>query len=336
MVSHQLHRLRWSYTGVLLLVSLALASCALASCDRVIYEDLTSCPLRVQLRYDYNMQYSDRWHREAEDVHLYIFDQSGHLAMEFVDKAGSYAEGQTFELAVPSGEYTIVALCGHRMGTFYDATPLQVGSSTMTDLLIRLSRDEQRRIDAMLPPLLYGITSKVSVAGDGSRLVQVPMAKWTNSIRLIMQDLSEGGRFNIKIEDYDFRITAPNGRYDGTGQVLSDDILTYTPYYSEQIQGTGGIAVELNTLRLLTDQEQRLIITERASGEELLNVDLCTLLLQTKFYANNKLSNQEFLDREDRYTVIFAFDGRPVTRETFLAVNLWINGWLIREQDHNL
>ena len=65
-------------------------------------------------------------------------------------------------------------------------------------------------------------------------------------------------------------------------------------------------------------------------------MNLLSLLLQTKFHANNKLSDQEFLDREDRYAIIFAFDGRPVTQETFLAVNVWINGWLIREQDHNI
>ena len=313
-----------------------LLSWSFVSCDKCIYEDLSTCPLRVQLRYDYNMQYVDRWHREAEDVHLYIFDKTEHLVSEMTDAAAPYAEGQTFELQLAPGDYSIVALCGHRMGTLYQESKLQVGTSTMQDLLIQLSRAEDKRIAAELPPLLYGISKEVQVLGDGSRLIVVPMAKWTNSIRLVMQDLSEGGKSNIKIENYDFRITAPNGRYNGAGEVLTDDVLTYTPYYAEQIKGSGGIAVELNTLRLLNNQDQRLIITERATGDELLNIDLLSLLLQTKFYANNKLSDQEYLDREDHYAVIFAFDGRPVTRETFLAVNVWINGWLIREQDHNI
>lgn len=313
-----------------------LLSWSFVSCDKCIYEDLSTCPLRVQLRYDYNMQYVDRWHREAQDVHLYIFDKTGHLVSEMTDAAAPYAEGQTFELQLAPGDYSIVALCGHRMGTLYQESKLQVGTSTMQDLLIQLSRAEDKRIAAELPPLLYGISKEVQVLGDGSRLIVVPMAKWTNSIRLVMQDLSEGGKSNIKIENYDFKITARNGRYNGAGEVLTDDVLTYTPYYAEQIKGSGGIAVELNTLRLLTNQDQRLIITERTTGDELLNIDLLSLLLQTKFYANNKLSDQEYLDREDHYAVIFAFDGRPVTRETFLAVNVWINGWLIREQDHNI
>lgn len=313
-----------------------LLSWSFVSCDKCIYEDLSTCPLRVQLRYDYNMQYVDRWHREAEDVHLYIFDKTGHLISEMTDAGAPYAEGQTFELQLAPGDYSIVALCGHRMGTLYQESKLQVGTSTMQDLLIQLSRAEDKRIAAELPPLLYGISKEVKALGDGSRLIVVPMAKWTNSIRLVMQDLSEGGKSNIKLDNYDFRITAPNGRYNGAGEVLTDDVLTYTPYYAEQVKGSGGIAVELNTLRLLTNQDQRLIITERATGDELLNVDLLSLLLQTKFYANNKLSDQEYLDREDHYAVIFAFDGRPVTRETFLAVNVWINGWLIREQDHNI
>lgn len=313
-----------------------LLSWSFVSCDKCIYEDLSTCPLRVQLRYDYNMQYVDRWHREAEDVHLYVFDEAGRFVSEMVNAAAPYEEKQTFELQLAPGNYTIMALCGHRMGTLYKESKLQVGTSTMKDLLVQISRAEDKRIDAELPPLLYGVSKEVKIQGDGSRLIVVPMAKWTNSIRLVMQDLSEGGKSNIKLENYDFRITAPNGRYNGAGEVLTDDVLTYTPYYAEQLKGTGGIAVEFNTLRLLTNQKQRLIITERATGEELLNVDLLSLLLQTKFYANNKLSDQEFLDREDRYVIIFAFDGKPVTRETFLAVNVWINTWLIRSQDHKI
>ena len=313
-----------------------LLSWSFVSCDKCIYEDLSTCPLRVQLRYDYNMEYVDRWHREAEDVHLYVFDEAGRFVSEMIDAAAPYEEKQTFELQLAPGNYTIMALCGHRMGTLYKESKLQVGTSTMKDLLVEISRAEDKRIATELPPLLYGVSKDVKIQGDGSRLIVVPMAKWTNQIRLVMQDISEGGKSNIKLENYDFRITAPNGRYNGAGEVLTDDVLTYTPYYAEQIKGSGGIAVELNTLRLLTNQKQRLIITERTTGEELLNVDLLSLLLQTKFHANNKLSDQEFLDREDHYVIIFAFDGKPVTRETFLAVNVWINGWLIREQDHKI
>ena len=313
-----------------------LLSWSFVSCDKCIYEDLSTCPLRVQLRYDYNMQYVDRWHREAEDVHLYVFDEAGRFVSEMINAAAPYEEKQTFELQLAPGNYTIMALCGHRMGTLYKESKLQVGTSTMQDLLVELSRAEDKRIGAELPPLLYGVSKEVKIQGDGSRLIVVPMAKWTNQIRLVMQDLSEGGKSNIKIDNYDFRITATNGRYNGAGEVLTDDVLTYTPYYAEQLKGSGGIAVELNTLRLLTNQDQRLIITERATGEELLNVNLLSLLLQTKFYANNKLSDQEYLDREDRYVIIFAFNGKPVTRETFLAVGVWINDWLIRAQDHKI
>ena len=212
-------------------------SWSFVSCDKYIYEDLSSCPLRVQLRYDYNMQYVDRWHREAEDVHLYIFDEAGRFVSEMVNAAAPYEEKQTFELRLDPGNYTIMALCGHRMGTLYKESKLQVGTSTMQDLLVEISRTEDKRIAAELPPLLYGVSKEVKVQGDGSRLIVVPMAKWTNQIRLVMQDLSEGGKSNIKIDNYDFRITAPNGRYNGAGEVLTDDVLTYTPYYAEQLKG---------------------------------------------------------------------------------------------------
>ena len=140
-----------------------LLSWSFVSCDKCIYEDLSTCPLRVQLRYDYNMQYVDRWHREAEDVHLYIFDEAGRFVSEMIDAAAPYEEKQTFELQLAPGNYTIMALCGHRMGTLYKESKLQVGTSTMQDLLVEISRTEDKRIAAELPPLLYGVSKDVMV-----------------------------------------------------------------------------------------------------------------------------------------------------------------------------
>lgn len=90
----------------------------------------------------------------------------------------------------------------------------------------------------------------------------------------------------------------------------------------------------LNTLRLLADQEARLVVTDRVSGQKVVDVDLTRYLLMTRplFEESNgvELSDQDYLDYEDRFNVIFYLT--PMGK--LEALN--INGWIIRLNDAQL
>ncbi len=114
---------------------------------------------------------------------------------------------------------------------------------------------------------------------------------------------------SIHVDDYDFRIISPNGRYNHENGLLGDETdekVEYTAYHTEDDPETGAIA-ELNTLRLMTDTENRLVITHKSSGNVILDIPLNKYLnaLRLQQYADIPL--QEYLDRADKHGIILFF-----------------------------
>lgn len=306
-----------------------LFSILVVSCDDVIYDKLEPCETIIQFNYDYNMAYTNQFGRQTEQVSLFVFDNNGKFVTVISDKKDSFENDYGMSLNLDPGKYTFIAYSG--LDDNYAKVNLVPGTSTPEDLKVLLNRNSGNISNTELKPLLYGIIKDKEIKGSLDETITIPMMKLSNKIRIVFQDLSKESTSQIDVNNYDFEITGANGKYDGTGNSLTDDLLHYTPYYKENIEG-GGAAVEINTLRLISDKDYRLIIRNKQTGEELLNTDLINLLLQTKLHENSALSNQEYLDRQDTYAIVFAFDGKPVTKETFISVGIWINGWIIREQ----
>ncbi len=105
----------------------------------------------------------------------------------------------------------------------------------------------------------------------------------------------------------------------------------YTAYHTEDDPETGAIA-ELNTLRLMTDTENRLVITHKSSGNVILDIPLNKYLnaLRLQQYADIPL--QEYLDRADKHGIILFFKGMD-GNGNYISVDVQINGWLIRKQE---
>lgn len=303
-----------------------------ASCDNTIYDDIQPCDVQVQFNYDYNMAYTNQFGRQTQKVSVFVFDENGKFVAVFHDEKPQFENDYNMPLSLLPGKYTFVAYSG--LDENYAAVNLTPGTSTVEDLKVVVNRTSEEINNTEFSPLLHGIIRNVEVTGLYGHTVVVPMMKLTNKIRIVFQDLSAEKTSQIDVNNYDFEITGANGSYNGAGASLTDVLLHYTPYYSVNLEG-GGAAVELNTLRLMVDKEYRLIIRDKQTGEVLLDTDLISLLLQTKFYENNALSDQEYLDRQDMYAIVFAFNGRPVTKETFISVGIWINDWLVREQEVN-
>ena len=139
---------------------------------------------------------------------------------------------------------------------------------------------------------------------------------------------------SIHVDDYDFRIISPNGRYNhenGFWGDETDEKVEYTAYHTEDDPETGAIA-ELNTLRLMTDTENRLVITHKSSGNVILDIPLNKYLnaLRLQQYADIPL--QEYLDRADKHGIILFFKGMD-GNGNYISVDVQINGWLIRKQE---
>ena len=78
------------------------------------------------------------------------------------------------------------------------------------------------------------------------------------------------------------------------------------------------------------NSDDRLIVTDKKSGKKLINVKLKELIQFLKLSEYSTMPLQEYMDRQDEYVVSFVFTSSDVD---YLSFSIYINGWLIREQD---
>ena len=78
--------------------------------------------------------------------------------------------------------------------------------------------------------------------------------------------------------------------------------------------------------------EYRLKITEKSTGKVLLNADLVEYLTSPAIDLKG-MTKQEYLDREDTFTVTYVFNGQTPDEKTFASVSIKMNEWYIRKQD---
>ena len=154
------------------------------------------------------------------------------------------------------------------------------------------------------------------ITGDRHEEKEISLAKNTNKLRVVLQD-TEG--YSMDVKDFSFRIVADNGYMDYDNSLLDDDTISYLPYHTESVDIAAGSAddqingkpanqyvavAELNTLRLMAGENYRLIVRHKAFEEDVLNINLNNYLLLTKMEGHD-ISAQEYLDRQDEYSVIF-------------------------------
>lgn len=291
----------------------------------MFHEDLPECRLFVKFKYDYNMLFTDAFHTQVDKVELYVFDKDGKFLFSQVEEGEALATGNfQMEVKLPIGEYQFLAWAGARDS--YDIyTPR--GENTITDMRLRLKREESLIISKELEPLWYGYISDVDFTGTSHQTETIDLIKDTNKIRFVFQGYSDsyiratsGDNWNVNMNDYEYEIIESNGHLAYDNSLLEDDVLSFRPYYMEQ-KSSSAAAVELNTMRLMEDRPTRFVVTEKSTGKKVFNINLTDFLALTSMEGNN-MDVQEYLDRQDRYKIIFFF-----ADNTWNAVQVNINGW---------
>ncbi|MGV8090936.1 MAG: FimB/Mfa2 family fimbrial subunit [Mangrovibacterium sp.] len=318
---------------------------------------LTGCKIefRVAMDVEYNGLFNAQaFYNEVEDVNLWVFDSNGIYIEKYTEQGEILKQNDfTIDLPLQPGRYKMVVWTGLLDG-FYEVPELTAGVSTMEDLTLRMKRDADNRQNNQITPLWHGIISDVEVKYGRYTLITVGLVKDTNTLIAVMQDVWGN---NLDSEDYDFEIIADNGYMDYKNQLLDDDDIRYGAYYTQTAEvdadnefntlnrsgeeDTKKFSVaraELNTLRLMTDRRTRFVVTEKATGRKLMNINLTQYLLLTRTLYEGKygvkISDQEYLDYEDTYSVIFFLTSSG--GGSYVCTSLKINGWTIRLNDAEL
>ena len=86
---------------------------------------------------------------------------------------------------------------------------------------------------------------------------------------------------------------------------------------------------ELTTGRLMADSQAKLTITRHDTGETVLSIPLIDYLELCRTIANYDMPLQEYLDREDTYTMTFFLD----SDNAWVNTQVIINDWIVRYND---
>lgn len=339
------------------------------ACDSLVYEDLDPCPqggLRLPFRYDMNMKFADAFANEVRAVDLYIYDSGENLVGVQTARGDSLrTEGFQMHLdALAPGDYHLVAWAfgDNEGGDFvHSGASSQPGElhytlPTSTDELGAYSGTDLKR--------LYHARQKVTVPAHDTEIVTLPpmrLTKDTNVVRILLQHL-DGSQ--IDHEDFDFAVSENFTRLDHTNLPADYAPITYRAWDKQTgqagtpspdgdgMQTVSTLIAEVTTSRLMTpefsqnhfnansgatraasDDKPYLSITSRNDGRTVVRIPLTDYLLMVKGNYNRSMDDQEYLDRQDDYTLHFFLDQH---NNWYTAAGIYVNSWHVVPQDTDL
>ena len=300
------------------------------------------CPHGVSLRfvYDYNMEFANAFPKQVDCLTLYIYDdKDNYVDTKIVTGAELQDEDYRMTLDLEKGNYHFVAYGGLACDkSSFSLLQAPAAGSKRTDLRAAMDADclivpERRNLHDMFWGQLTLATADLYSEGT------VKMMKNTNSIRIVLQHVDGTP---VKADDFDFEIIDDNTLFNYDNDLLSNGNITYIPWAKGQAQTGVSIVgpdqvvpqpvevayAELSTSRLMTKNSPRLLVKRHEDGEIVIDFPLNNYLLLMRSDRYSKMGDQEYLDRESRWTLYF-----------FLQAGIWlqtrivVNDWVVRIND---
>lgn len=304
---------------------LMLICLAMVACDGSIYDYEGDCSItyRVKFRYDWNMKYADAFANEVESVTLYVLDENGNVVWQRTETGEALAaDDYAMTVDVEPGTYDLLAWCGT---TDKDSFTIP-DSATREGLTCTMRREHDSVGSAFvrdeLDRLFHGYLEKQSFADtEGVYTITMPLKKNTNNVRIVLQHMSGE---DIDYKKFEFAISDDNGSMDWDNSLLDDEPVTYYAWHVDSGQAEfeydssstratsmfSAAVAELTVPRLMMENKgtARLTVRNTDTGKNVLSIRLIDALLLVKGYYNRPMSDQEYLDRQDEYSLTFFID----------------------------
>ena len=306
------------------------------SCDKSFFEYEGDCEVTHSIRfvYDMNLKWANAFPSEVKSVSLYVFDSNGLFLKEYQAKGDALSDPEfRIQLDLPANKaYKFLAWCGldnedAGYESFRVIQPV-AGTTTLEEVDCILQSQEktdngEEISDLRLQFLYHGYLEEyLEDNHDGTHYdYTIFLTKDTNHIRVMLQQASG----NLSAEDFELSLVAENGCLAWDNIPIGDTKIEYQPWnIEEDILGIGnsagdmkeyyGVIADLSTCRLMAPRvnEIFLFVRKKKDGKLLFKVPLLQYSLSEKSYYElaygHKMSDQEFLDRQDEYTMTFFLD----------------------------
>ena len=321
------------------LLAAALVCIAAPACSDLIYDDLSECPVyKVKFRYDWNMKYADAFAHEVKAVTLYVLDSKGSIVWSRSESGEALAaEDYSMVVKVPAGKYDLLAWCdADELGTFTFSEGTEK-TALKCSLDRKHAHDGSAYVDSDLDRLYYGFESADFTSRKGETVATVSLKKNTNHFQVVLQHLSGSP---VDPDIFDFSITDDNALMDWDNSLMAGGDVTYRPWavYSGEVamnraSDALNVAIaEFTTGRIVLGHNPRLNIRLKDSDRIVISIPLIDYALLVKGKYNENLDNQEYLDRQDEYDMIFFLDDG----ERWVNQYIYINSWKVVLQNAEL
>lgn len=252
--------------------------------------------------------------------------------------------------------------------SFASLTP---GVSTIDDLTERMGKDngEEIKNDKEFAALYTAKTQvdfqRLNQNGNEGTVVTstLSLMKCTKTYRIVLLPY-ENDQADFKPENFDVRIEGSAAWLDHKGEKVKDERITYLPYNMERRANYDGAHTEVNEepvdqaliydlsssrmferqsdRRVVRDgdksiyDDKRIIITDLRDKDhpiELFNHSLPWFLALCGEKVNQNWDDQEYLDREDHYVLMFYVSDK---RDYNMITKVNVNGWNVNIKDTEL
>ena len=333
---------KWFHTTLPLTVFLV----SLSSCHAV-YEDARECPQGVALRfvYDYNMEFANAFPSKVHCLTLHVYDGEGNWIAKKTETTDLLAdENYRMEFDLGPGSYHCIAYGGIECDEKTFSHVNEPSEINYHDILVKLDRDfaeSENLHERKLHDFFWG-SADFTIEPDTYFYQEhkVEMMKNTNSIRVMLQHVDGSP---VDVEDFLFEITDDNTAFIHDNSIVADNGIVYRPWSkgNETVgadnEGENGVTVaysELSVSRLMKTNsptlriyKNREALTRHDDADDVVaSLPLQDYLPLAKSDYYESMSDQEYLDRQSDYSLLFFLD----KNDKWINVQIKVGDWTVR------
>lgn len=335
-----------------LIASLAILGGAMTTGCSLVTDDLDPCPAQLSIKfvYDYNIKWGDAFKHEVPSVNVWAFDSSGAPVWSgSAPVPNEYTGSFYLDTPLTEGDYDFVAWCGIQDNGQFDLATYNPASKEELEVTMKtLEEDGIYKSAVRLTPLFHAdmanVGYEVNPLEPSQKVVTASLMKDTKDIRIILRNLDGT---EIVDQDYKVTITIPdNSKYAWNNELLPSRTVTYEPWDirygittnpedtdlsrqetrdDETVTSIATLVFDLSTGRLMENADAVLTIHRNWDNRDLVKINLIEYLLLIKGHYGD-ISNQEYLDRQDDYSIAFFLDPNS---NYYVGGVVFINGWAV-------
>jgi len=286
--------------------------------------------------YDLNMKYADAAPAEVKSAKVLLYGADGSLVKE-IDATEKELKDNDYLIRtdVAPGSYNVVVWCG------LDEAPKTwtlAEKSALSPMTVTMGTKDKKVGE--IAPMFHGYQKVYFPNKEGVTEETVHLTKDFNDVKVMMQHLSGE---DVDVSKFTFAITADNSVYRFNNSLISKGDITYDPFQvkmaSAEIpdipdpdKGKTAVKAGTNNVALAEFSVGRLMATNKVKprltiwndeGERVLSIPIVDYLLLVKGYYNRNMSDQEYLDRQDEFSLTFFLDKNDQWISSSIIINSW-------------